>query len=87
MNAPHSEIRDADRIAHDYYKMGVCISIIDNVIADTDEDSPYGSSVEKKACVDRNVRHLELMVARDDWGLESMTTSNSAITAGKAYIG
>ena len=41
---------------------------------------------DKNDCVDRNVRHLEIMVAKDFWTDEDMTSANSAITAGKAYI-
>ena len=33
-----------------------------------------------------NVEHLELMVAKSDWGSEDMTAANSAITAGKSYV-
>ena len=40
---------------------------------------------EKQDCVDRNVEHLELMVAKDYWTTESMTAVNAAITAGNSY--
>lgn len=36
-------------------------------------------------CVNRNVEHLEIMVAKDFWTNEDMTAVNAAITAGKAY--
>jgi hypothetical protein len=79
------EAREADQIAQDYSAMGDSISLIDAVIAGEamvdDEDA------DKKACVSRNVEHLEIMVAKDDWGSESMSASSSAITAGKAYVG
>jgi len=78
-----AEERKADQIAQDYFAMGHSVSLINDVIAGdamADEED-----VDKKECVDRNVRHLELMVAKDDWGSESMTASKSAITAGKAY--
>ena len=39
-----------------------------------------------KEVVDRNVRHLELMVAKDYWTNEDMTAVNKAITDGKAHI-
>jgi len=42
-------------------------------------------AAERQDCVDRNVAHLELMVAKDDWDGEDMTASNSAITAGNGY--
>jgi len=41
---------------------------------------------DKNDCVDRNVRHLEIMVAKDFWTTEDMTASNAAITAGKNYL-
>ena len=78
------EAREADQMAQDYSAMGHSVSLITDVIAGDamadDEDA------EKKDCVDRNVRHLEIMVAKDDWGSESMSASSAAITAGKAYI-
>ena len=80
-----AEVREADQIAHDYYAMGYSVSLINDIIAGdamADEED-----AEKKDCVDRNVRHLEIMVAKDDWGNESMTASSNAVTAGKAYIG
>ena len=32
-------------------------------------------------CVDRNVRHLQIMVAKDFWTNEDMTAVNAAIAA------
>jgi len=40
---------------------------------------------DRQGCVDRNVQHLELMVAKDDWGSEDMTAVNAAISAGNGY--
>ena len=40
---------------------------------------------DRQDCVDRNVAHLELMVAKDDWGDEDMAATNSAISAGNGY--
>ena len=36
--------------------------------------------------IDRNVRHLELMVEKDYWDGQDMDPLNSAITTGKAII-
>ena len=80
-----AEAREADQIAQDYFAMGHSVSLINDIIAGNVMNNK--EDAEKKARVDRNVRHLEFMVAKDDWGSESMTASNSAITAGKAYIG
>tara|TARA_A100000172_G_scaffold64100_1_gene43572 strand:+ start:156 stop:404 length:249 start_codon:yes stop_codon:yes gene_type:complete len=78
------ETRTADELAQDYTAMGHSVDLINGVIdgskmADENQE-------EKNDCVDRNVRHLEIMVAKEDWGSEDMTPSNDAITAGKAYI-
>ena len=43
------------------------------------------SAEERQACVDRNVEHLQLMVAKTDWGSEDMADTNAAITAGQGY--
>ena len=75
--------RETDQIAQDYTAMGHSVALITDVIAGdqmADESAEY-----RQACVDRNVEHLELMVALDDWGSEDMTATNAAITAGKGY--
>ena len=42
-------------------------------------------AADRQDCVDRNVAHLEIMVAKSDWGSESMTATNAAISAGNGY--
>jgi hypothetical protein len=42
-------------------------------------------AADRQDCVDRNVEHLELMVAKDYWTGEDMTAVNAAITAGNGY--
>ena len=42
-------------------------------------------AADRQNCVDRNVQHLELMVAKSDWGSEDMAATNSAISAGNGY--
>ena len=77
------EARTAEQLAQDYTAMGHSVTLINEVIAGTqmaDELAEY-----RQGAVDRNVEHLELMVAKTDWGSEDMTAANSAITAGKAY--
>ena len=76
-------VRTTEELAQDYTAMGHSVDLINAVIAGSqmaDEDA-----TERQACVDRNVEHLELMVAKDDWGSEDMTAINKAITAGKGY--
>jgi hypothetical protein len=72
-----------EEIAQHYTAMGHSVDLINAIIAGTamaDDDA-----AEKQDCVDRNVEHLELMVAKDFWTTEDMTAVNAAITAGKAY--
>ena len=74
----------AEEIAQHYSAMGDSVNLINGIIDgslmadDTQED--------KNDCVDRNVRHLEIMVAKDFWTTEDMTDANSAISAGQEYI-
>ena len=77
------EVKTAEEIAQDYTAMGHSGDLINGIIDGSkmeDEDA-----AERQDCVDRNVEHLEIMVAKDYWTDESMTEVNSAITAGKAY--
>ena len=78
-----SEVKTAEDIAQDYTAMGHSVTLINEVIAGT--QMADDEAADKQNCVDRNVEHLELMVAKEFWTDESMTASNSAITAGKAY--
>ena len=75
--------RETDQIAQDYTAMGHSVALITDVIAG--DQMADQSAEDRQACVDRNVEHLELMVAKDDWGSESMTATNAAISAGKGY--
>ena len=70
-------------LAQDYTAMGHSVDLITDVIAGNQmaDESP----ADRQDCVDRNVAHLEIMVAKSDWGSESMTATNSAIAAGKGY--
>lgn len=74
----------AEQIQSHYSAMGDSVNLINGIIDgslmadDTQED--------KNDCVDRNVRHLEIMVAKDFWTSEDMTDANSAITAGQNYL-
>ena len=72
-----------EEIAQNYTAMGHSVDLINAIIAGTamaDDEAE-----EKQACVDRNVEHLEIMVAKDYWTDEDMTAVNAAITAGQGY--
>jgi hypothetical protein len=63
--------------------MGHSVDLINAIIAGT--QMADDTAEEKQDCVDRNVAHLEIMVAKDYWTDEDMTAVNSAITAGQGY--
>ena len=75
--------RETDQIAQDYSAMGDSVAVITGVIAG--DQMADESAAKRQSCVDRNVQHLEIMVAKDDWGSESMTATNAAIKAGNGY--
>jgi len=78
-----TEARTAEELASDFTAMGHSISLITDIIAG---DSMADETKEdRQDCVDRNVQHLELMVAKEDWGDEDMAATNSAISAGNGY--
>ena len=75
--------KTAEDIAQDYTAMGHSVELINSIIDGSkmaDEEA-----ADRQSTVDRNVEHLELMVAKDYWTTESMTAVNSAISAGKAH--
>ena len=75
--------RDDEQKAQDYTAMGHSVDLINDIVAgNKDED---WEAEERQDCVDRNVAHLEIMIAKSDWGSEDMAPSNAAITAGKGY--
>ena len=75
--------RTTEELAQDYTAMGHSKDLISDIVAGN-QDSDMTAD-ERQDCVDRNVEHLELMVAKDDWGSEDMTAVNAAITAGNGY--
>ena len=77
------EVKTAEEIAQDYTAMGHSVELINGIIDGSrmaDE-----SAEERQDCVNRNVEHLELMVAKDYWTDEDMTAVDAAIVAGKAH--
>ena len=77
------EVKTAEEIAQDYTAMGHSVDLINGII---DGSKMADESAEdRQSAVDRNVEHLELMVAKDYWTDEDMTAVDTAIVAGKAY--
>jgi len=77
------EERTTEQLAQDYSAMGDSVALITAVIAG--DSMAEDDAEDRQDCVDRNVQHLELMVAKDDWGSEDMTATNAAISAGNGY--
>lgn len=75
--------RTAEELASDYTAMGHSIALITDIIAG--DSRAEDDAADRQDCVDRNTQHLELMVAKDDWGDEDMAATNSAISAGNGY--
>jgi hypothetical protein len=78
------ENQTPEQIAQHYKAMGDSVWLINAVIAG--ETMSEESDADKKAAVERNVAHLELMKAQDFWTTEDMTAVDAAIAAGKAYV-
>ena len=75
--------RTEEQLAQDYSAMGDSVAVITDIIAG--DSMAEDDAEDRQDCVDRNVQHLELMVAKDDWGSEDMAAVDSAISAGNGY--
>ena len=72
-----------EEIAQHYTAMGHSVDLINDIVAgNQDEDM---EAADRQDTVDRNVEHLQIMVAKDFWTTEDMTAANAAITAGQGY--
>ena len=77
------EARTAEERTQDFTAMGHSVDLINDIVAGNQDDDMEAD--DRQATVDRNVEHLQLMVAKNDWDGEDMTASNAAITAGQGY--
>jgi hypothetical protein len=77
------EDRTTEQLAQDYTAMGHSVDLINAIIAG--DSMADDEAEERQDCVDRNVAHLEIMVAKDDWGDEDMTAANAAISAAASF--
>jgi hypothetical protein len=71
------ENQTPEQIAQHYKALLDSVWLINAVIA--------GEQDGDKNTVDRNVKHLELMVDKDFWTTEDMAPVNAAIAAGNSY--
>jgi len=79
--------RETDQVAQDYSAMLGSVSVITNVIDDSNEFCNDMTTAEKKERVARSMGYLVHMKALSDWGSEDMTPVNNAITAATNFIG
>ena len=85
--------READQIAQDHAAMLGSVSVITSVIATHNKgsdatDTDFGHDMthdEKKERVARSNGYLVHMKALDDWGSESFTEIDKAITAANSF--
>jgi len=73
----------AEEIAQHYTAMGHSVDLINAIIAG--DQMEEDDAADRQDCVDRNVEHLQIMVAKDFWGDEDMASANAAITSGQGY--
>jgi hypothetical protein len=76
------EARTAEQRTQDFTAMGHSVDLINAIVAG---DHDEWETDERQDCCDRNVAHLEIMVAKDDWDGEDMSDANAAISAGQGY--
>lgn len=71
-----ADVKTKEQIAQDYSAMLDSVNLIDKIKT----NPPVEMTNEEVAdCISRNVEHLELMVAKNYWTTEDMTTVNAAI--------
>ena len=78
--------RTDEQIAQDYSAMLGSVSVITNVIDDSNEFCNDMTTDEKKERVGRSMGYLVHMKTLSDWGSESMTSVDGAITAATDFI-
>lgn len=72
--------RTAEEIARDYTSSLDSVTLINQLVAKGD------LTQDEKDSIDRNVQHLEIVIAREGWTTEDLTPLTDAIAAGKAAI-
>jgi len=78
--------READQIAQDHSAMLGSVSVITNVIDDNNDFCNDMTLAEKKERVARSNGYLVHMKTLDDWGSESFTEIDAAISAATNFI-
>tara|TARA_R100001510_G_C7466540_1_gene84697 strand:- start:106 stop:354 length:249 start_codon:yes stop_codon:yes gene_type:complete len=79
------ETRSAEQLAQDYTAMGHSVDLINGIIDGSQMADE--SDEDKQDAVKRNKEHLELMIAKEDWGSEDMSDAEDAISDAETYLG
>jgi len=79
------EPTEEQKIEQHYNAMLDSVMVISAII--NGSEMTEADQEDKIDAVDRNVRHLQIMLERDFWTTEDMTPVNAAVAAGTAYIG
>jgi len=79
------ETRSAEQLAQDYTAMGHSVDLINGIIDGSKMADE--SDEDKQDAVKRNKEHLELMIAKEDWGSEDMSDAEDAISDAETYLG
>jgi len=77
--------READQIAQDHSAMLGSVSVITNVIDDDNEFCNDLDIAGKKERVARSNGYIVYMKTLDDWGSESFTAIDAAISAANTF--
>ena len=77
--------REAAQIAQDHAAMLGSVSVITNVIDDNNDFCNDMTLAEKKARVARSNGYIVYMKTLDDWGSESFTAIDAAISAANTF--
>lgn len=78
------QIITPEEVAKHYSAALDSVNLINGIIAG--DQMSEESEADKKACVERNVAHLEIMVEKDFMQDQDLAPLNAAIAAGKAYV-
>ena len=70
-----------EQIAHHYSAALDSVNLINKLV---EQETLSEGDVD---CIDRNVRHLQLMVTKSFWTTEDMTPLTSSVSAGTSKIG
>jgi len=76
------EVPSQEELDRHFSAMGDSVDLINAIVAGTQMQREPAK--DRQDCINRNVEHLELMIAKGWFNDRDLTAVNAAITAGKA---